>query len=249
MKKALTLLLVAALMPLTAVAQQPPEYGKVTTLEGSAVNIARPNASPVELKFKDPVSLGNRIETKSESLVKILLGGKALVTVREQSALTITEDAGKATIDLANGKIAIVTDAKKMQRGDSIEVRTPNAIASVRGSLGYVEHITNGSISHIDNGGGTVLGAGLGGILAQIPPGRGLTIAGSVIGQDRAIRPNVKQGLESKHKPGEGQKPKPTQGELASDLPGGSAGSGMPGASPFGSGPRVLPGNTPLYVR
>jgi len=244
MKKALALILVAALMPLTALAQQPPAAGIVTTLDGSATRAASANASPTDLKFKDPVFLGNRIETKAESLVKMLLGGKALVTVREQSSLTITETAGKATIDLANGKILVAT-GKGLLRGDSIEVRTPNAIASVRGSLAYVERI--GTISHIDNGGGTVLGAALGGVLAQIPPGQGLTITGSVLGPLRAIRPNVKQGLESKNKPGQGQKPKPSQADLASDLSslGGGSGSEMPGV---GSSGRVLPGGKGVYV-
>jgi len=244
MKKALVLLLVAALMPLTAVAQQPTEYGKVTTLDGSAVNIARPNASPLELKFKDPVFLGNRIETKAESLVKMLLGGKALVTVREQSSLTITETEGKATINLDNGKILVSTG--KLQRGDSIEVRTPNAIASVRGSLGYVEALPG--ISHVDNGAGTVLGGVLGGALVSITPLQGLTITGTTLGSLRAIRPNVKQGLESKGKPGQGQKHKPSQSDLASDLTslGGGGGAEMPGTG----GARVLPGGAskPPYV-
>ena len=37
----------------------------------------------------------------------MLLGGKAVVTVRERSSLTITETLGKATIDLESGKIAL----------------------------------------------------------------------------------------------------------------------------------------------
>jgi hypothetical protein len=244
MKKAFALLLVAALMPLTAVAQQPPEYGRVTTLDGSAVNIARPNAAPLDLKFKDPVFLGNRIETKAESLVKMLLSGKALVTVREQSSLTITETENKTTINLANGKVAIFT--KKLPPGDSIEVRTPNAIASVRGSLGIVEALPN--ISHVDNGDGTVLGAPSGGTLLLIPRLQGLTIMGNAVGPLRPIRPDVTRGLISKGKPGPGQKHKPSQGDLASDLAalGGGGGAEMPGTG----GARVLPGNpkSGIYV-
>jgi len=107
----------------------------------------------------------------------------------------------------------------------------------VRGSLGFVE--TNGTtISHVDNGGGTVLGAQSGGVLVPIPPLQGLTITGNALGPLRGIRPDVTRGLVSKGKPGQGQKPpKPN---VATDLSalGGGAGAEMPGTG----GARVLPG-------
>jgi len=245
MKKALALLLVAALMPLTALAQQRPPDGRVFALDGTVTRAVTATATPTNLNDKDPVFVGNRIETKERAIVKMLMGGKAVVTVRELSALTITEVSGKTTVNLDSGKVAIWT--RGLQRGDSIEVKTPNAIASVRGSLGIVE--TGPGISHIDNADGTVLGAATGGVLQPIPPGQGLTITGNVLGALRAIRPNVHQGLEVKKKPGAGQKPKPSESDLASDLSslGGSSGTAMPGASPLSGAlddrARVLPGN------
>src|SRR5207244_11885408 len=70
---------------------QAPELGVVTTLQGQA-SVARasgPGALP--LKFKDAVFDRNRVQQGDESIVKVLMGGKAIVTIRELSVLTITE--------------------------------------------------------------------------------------------------------------------------------------------------------------
>ena len=65
----------------------------------------------------------------------MLFRSKAVVTVRERSTLTITEVPGKATIALEAGKIAVAVAKDKMRPGESIEVRTANAVAGVRGTV------------------------------------------------------------------------------------------------------------------
>lgn len=45
-------------------------------------------------------SVGYALRTAEKSIVRVLLGGKALVTVREISVLTITETPGRSTIEL-----------------------------------------------------------------------------------------------------------------------------------------------------
>jgi hypothetical protein len=134
-----------ALCPVAAWAQAASDasrnVGIVTTLAGQ-VTVARaalPN--PVPLRFKDDVFLRDRIATAERSVVRVLLGGKALVTVRELSALTITEDTGRATVDLTAGKIAMGVLRQRMRPGEVIEIRTPNAIAAIRGTVLVVELI------------------------------------------------------------------------------------------------------------
>src|SRR5438874_11276240 len=78
--------------------------GVVTTLEGN-VTVTRVTLAPQPLKFRDDVFVNDKVTTGEQSIARMLLGGKAVVTVRERSALTITEVPGKATIDLAVGKI------------------------------------------------------------------------------------------------------------------------------------------------
>lgn len=115
--------------------------GVVTTLTG-AVTVARATLpSPRPLRFKDDVFVRDRIATAERSVVRVLLGGRALVTVRELSAFTVTEEAGRSTIDLKSGKIAMGVLRQRMRPGEVIEIRTPNAIAAVRGTVLVVELI------------------------------------------------------------------------------------------------------------
>lgn len=118
----------------SAFAQTAPA-GVVTTLQGTATVVHAVAPQPSPLKFKDDVFLHDRITTGDNSLARILLGGKAIVTARERSVLTITEAPGTATIDLLTGKIAVAVAKEKMIPGESIEIRAPNAIAGVRGTV------------------------------------------------------------------------------------------------------------------
>ena len=124
---------------------QAPELGVVTTLQGQA-SVARasgPGALP--LKFKDAVFDRDRIQTGEQSIVKVLMGGKAIVTIRELSVLTITEELGKTTINLTSGKIAVGVAKQRMQPGERLEVHTPNAVAAVRGTVFVVEVTQQGA--------------------------------------------------------------------------------------------------------
>src|SRR5262245_5998587 len=112
--------------------------GVVTTLQGQAL-LARAAATPVALKFRDPLFLRDRIETRENSIVRVLLGGKALVTIRELSVFTISEEPGRARVELAQGRAALAVAKSLLQPGEVIEVRTPNAVAAVRGSEIVVE--------------------------------------------------------------------------------------------------------------
>ena len=102
---ATALVLLSALSPSIAAAQTS-RAGVVTTLEGN-VTVTRVALPPQPLKFKDDVFVDDKVTTGDRSLARMLLGGKAVVTVRERSVLTITEVPGKATIDLSAGKIAV----------------------------------------------------------------------------------------------------------------------------------------------
>ena len=135
---------VAALLTLIVFAPasawaQATKAGVVTTLEGSvtARRIALPD--PVPLQFKSDVFLQDQVATGDKSLARMLLGGKAVVTVRERSVLTITEVPGKSTIDLESGKFSLVVAREKMRPGEEILIRTPNAVAGVRGTVVVAE--------------------------------------------------------------------------------------------------------------
>jgi hypothetical protein len=115
--------------------------GVVTTLAGTVTVARAALPAPQPLHFKDDVFGRDHIATAEKSVVRVLLGGKALVTVRELSSLTIKEETGRSTVDLTSGKIAMGVVRQRMRPGEVIEIRTPNAIAAIRGTVLVVELI------------------------------------------------------------------------------------------------------------
>jgi hypothetical protein len=71
--------------------------------------------------------------------VRVLLGGKATVTARERSVLTITEVPGVATINLGAGRIAVAVAKGLMKPGEVIQIKTPNAVTAIRGTVVIAE--------------------------------------------------------------------------------------------------------------
>jgi hypothetical protein len=128
----------ASFLPPPVAAQSTDAVGIVTTIDGRAT-VARPALpSPLAIKFKDDVFGRDRISTQENSLVRVLLGGKAILTVRELSQVTISEEPGRAVVTLPDGKVVLAVDKKRIRPGESIEIRTPNAVAAVRGSYAFV---------------------------------------------------------------------------------------------------------------
>ena len=120
-RPAVALLLLMSFWP-TMVFGQAGRAGIVTTLEGTATVTRVAVPQPIPLKFKDEVFLQDKVTTGERSIARLLLGGKAVVTVRERSVLTITEVPGKSTIDLESGKIAMaVAREKKIGRASCRE--------------------------------------------------------------------------------------------------------------------------------
>ena len=159
-------LAVSLSMALPASSQE--RVGIVTAVIGP-VTVARISTPPAPLGFKDPVYLRDRVATGDNAITRILLGGKVIVTARERSTLTITEVPGVSTIDLTSGRIAVAVDKTRMKPGERVDVRTPNAIAGVRGTVLIVEVDGNTSsvtvlrglvdVTSVDPGTGQAVGA------------------------------------------------------------------------------------------
>src|SRR5919108_1508527 len=123
-----------------ALAQE--KVGVVTTVVGP-VTVARASLPPEPLKFKDDVFVRDRVTTGDDGFTRILLGGKVIVTARERSTLTITETPEVSTIHLTSGRIAVAVEKSRMKPGERVDVRTPNAVAGVRGTVLIVEAAPN----------------------------------------------------------------------------------------------------------
>lgn len=122
---------------LQALAYSSKGVGIVTTLQGrgSITHEARP---PASLKFRDDVFLKDVINTERESLARILLRGSNLLTIRELSQVTIEEQAlpqgPRSVLNLFSGKIRATVSRALLGRGEEVEIRTPQAVAAVRGT-------------------------------------------------------------------------------------------------------------------
>lgn len=127
----------ALLLASSTLAQE--RVGVVTNIEGFATVARVALPEPRALQFKDALFLRDRITTGERSLVRVLLGGKATVTARERSVLTITEVPGVATINLGAGRIAVAVAKGLMKPGEVIEIKTPNAVTAIRGTVVIAE--------------------------------------------------------------------------------------------------------------
>jgi len=140
-KRVITALLLtgaaALLLASSTLAQE--RVGVVTTIEGLATVARVSLPEPRPLQFKDDLFLRDRVTTGECSLVRVLLGGKATVTARERSVLTITEVPGVATINLGAGRIAVAVAKGLMKPGEVIEIKTPNAVTAIRGTVVIAE--------------------------------------------------------------------------------------------------------------
>src|SRR5881628_3284154 len=106
-------------LPLSSCAQE--RVGIVTNLEGTATVARLALPQPQALRFKDGVYLHDRI------------------TTGERSVLTITEVPGTSTIELGAGRISVAVSKGLMKPGEVVEIRTPNAVTAIRGTVVVAE--------------------------------------------------------------------------------------------------------------
>lgn len=120
-------------------AAQSNRVGIVTAVHGQALLSRASLPEPTALRRRDDVFVADRITTGDRSFTRLLLGGKALVTVRERSTLTITETPGTSVVDVAAGAVAVSVVKERMRPGETVEIRTPNAVAGIRGTVVIAE--------------------------------------------------------------------------------------------------------------
>ena len=131
--------------PLAPAAAQAPAAGTVTRVEGTAAVARTAIPQPAPLKTRDSLYLRDLLTTGEQSRAQLLLGGKATVTMRERSVLRITEDPGVSTVDITDGKLKLAVLKDRMKAGERVEVKTPNAVTAVRGTVVVVEVVRTAS--------------------------------------------------------------------------------------------------------
>src|SRR5712664_706962 len=146
MKDIMLAILLAVGGPTDASAQAQP-IGAVAALVGQGTITRAAAVERAPAKVRDEVFMRDRIETAEQSVIRVLMGGRITVTIRERSIVTITDDPMRPRVDLEAGKLALKVHEGGLRAGEVAEIVTPNAVTGIRGSLVVAE--VSGSESEV----------------------------------------------------------------------------------------------------
>lgn len=130
------------------------EVGKITAIQGK-VDIMREGKPPgVEAKLNQPVYLKDIIRTKTDSKAEVTFKDGTVIKIAQRSRVDISEyftegESLKARIDLQRGRVGAYVSKESVDKISSspkanrFEVRTPIAVAGVRGTNFIVSHSVN----------------------------------------------------------------------------------------------------------
>jgi len=142
-------LLISLLLPLmlltfsdTALAEL---VGRLTRVEGAVDILPNGQLPAVAARQGGAVQKGDFIRTKSNARAEITFNDGSVVKIAQRSRIDVGEySASGRKLALPRGKVqAVVVPAAAGSAPHSFEIRTPNAIAGVRGTSFYVYHQGN----------------------------------------------------------------------------------------------------------
>jgi len=128
------LAIILAVGPADASAQAQP-VGAIAALVGQGTVIHAAAVERAPAKVRDEIFVRDRIETAEQSVIRVLMGGRITVTIRERSIVTITDDPMGSRVDLQSGNLAFKVHEGGLRAGEVAEILTPNAVTAIRGSL------------------------------------------------------------------------------------------------------------------
>ena len=142
------LVLISLLLPLlflgvpgTALAEV---VGKLTVVEG-AVDIMPGGQLPaVAARVGGTVQKGDFVRTKSNARAELTFNDGSVIKIAQRSRIDVGEySASNRKLALPRGKVQATVVPASGGKAQSFEIRTPNAIAGVRGTSFYVYHQAN----------------------------------------------------------------------------------------------------------
>ena len=130
----------ALLVAVAAHADEP--AGTVASLQGRAESQRTGQPTWTALAVSQSVYVGDRVRTGDASRLKLLMRDDSVITLGARSELVIDAqvvrtDGGTSSLGLAVGALRAIVTERYGTKGSSFEVKTPTAIAGVRGT-GFV---------------------------------------------------------------------------------------------------------------
>lgn len=121
-----------------------PMKASLTHVLGKVLIQPSGSASARDAKVGDVVGSGDKVETKADGLAEIMLENNNVINLKPNSVITMTELSANPTTGIYvnrlyadMGKFRI--QVEKMSGASTFEVRTPTAVAAVRGTQFYVD--------------------------------------------------------------------------------------------------------------
>jgi len=116
----------------------PAQFGTITLLVGNAQKFDTRSNSWKAVGLSKTIRFGDSIKTAAESRLEITFEKTNTVTIGENSKVLVSEVAGKdgeQKIQIFTYFGSVISDIKKLARGNkNYEVKTPTAIAAIRGT-------------------------------------------------------------------------------------------------------------------
>ncbi|HEX8948256.1 MAG TPA: FecR family protein, partial [Dissulfurispiraceae bacterium] len=156
----LAILAVSALLAFVQNAQAAEAVGRIAKFDGH-VDILRGGKLPaVPAKVNDTVFVGDVVRTKTDAKAEIAFSDGNVIKVAQKSRIDISEYApnSKASLRMPRGKVEAIVEKKIAQRislsknANSFEIRTPNAVAGVRGTHFFVINDRNATSVLVKDG-------------------------------------------------------------------------------------------------
>ncbi len=197
------------------------EVGIVTATAKTVSLVREGKKIDTPVKKKDPVLFLDTYETQKKSKLKILFADDSLLTLGEDTKMTITEsvydpakDYRSTKLTLAKGSVGAIVGRAFSGSGSKFEVHTPTSVAAARGTHFIVSLIQEGGVLK------TVV-ASLSGTVVVVPIASG--------GAPNASSPSPgtasseeKSSSKTETKPSESAASETTSSETASSEAGGS---------------------------
>ncbi len=191
MKRSVTIILVLALIlsfSVFAAAES------VTTAEASTMRLARAEGcvflrdkDGIDLLFRENMRLysGNTVTTEADSRAGISLDKSKIITLDEQSFVTLHQNGKKLRVNLESGAM-FFSVSKPLASDEQFEIETSTMVLGIRGTSGYVEALSPTSSMVILTSGHAVITA-VSGEQQEINPGQCIVIRLSSSGADFVV--------------------------------------------------------------
>ncbi len=121
---------------------QQAKAGVVTAVRGQVTVARAATPGAVAVDFMDDVFFEDRIGTGPGAVVRVLLGGRALLTVQDLSHVNIREEPNRVVVEMEGGRLALQVLRRLLEPGERFAISTPNALAEMRGGFVVVESAT-----------------------------------------------------------------------------------------------------------